>query len=377
MSWLERPLVRVAAVLGVLWTLLVIASVVHASWRAPRPSDFMNMYAASVVLHREGAEATYDAAKVTGVIREQVWPEVESFWPWLYPPPALLMVLPFQRLGYGWSQVVWMGGQVLLFTLGLGAALGPRRGGLLALGFPGVAVNVSFGQNGLLTGGLLGAGCALLARAPAAAGALLALVAFKPHLTLLVPLALWAGGERRALGGFLGTLTVLGLLALGLFGPATWMAWVDQLVGHTQWYQSREVPLGMIPSVYASARLLGLPGGMAGVLQGLAALLAGGALWGVWARDRRWQLRLPALVTATLLAVPKVVVYDLAMLGPALGGWLLAHGDEPPARLDRALMAAGWLLPVLASPLAERLGLPLTPLLLAWMLHRIRRRAGG
>ena len=64
---------------------------------------------------------------------------------------------------------------------------------MLALAFPATFINLFHGQNGFLNAALLGAALLALDRRPVVAGILFGLLSYKPHLGLLVPLALLAG----------------------------------------------------------------------------------------------------------------------------------------------------------------------------------------
>ena len=103
----------------------------------------------------------------------------------------------------------------------------PRERALLVCA-PAVAINVALGQNGAITAALLIGGLALWRRRPGWAGALFGLLAFKPQIGLLLPLAViaerrwktlaWAAGV--AIGVVLLTIPVFGLKAWrGFFGP--------------------------------------------------------------------------------------------------------------------------------------------------------------
>src|SRR3546814_10959127 len=95
---------------------------------------------------------------------------------------------------------------------------------LTLLAFPGVLLNIGHGQNGFLTAALMGGGVLLLERRPWLAGALFGCLAIKPHLALLIPLALAARGLWRPFVA--AGLTAAGLIALSAadFGLVSWPA---------------------------------------------------------------------------------------------------------------------------------------------------------
>ena len=80
------------------------------------------------------------------------------------------------------------------FTARLKLAMPGRGVLLLALASPAVLINAVGGQNGTWTAALLGGGLSLLERRPYLAGGLFGMMIYKPHLALLLPVAL----HRRA-----------------------------------------------------------------------------------------------------------------------------------------------------------------------------------
>ena len=96
---------------------------------------------------------------------------------------------------------------------------------LLVLAFPGALIAAGHAQNGFVTGALLVSGVVLLDRRPLTAGALLGALVIKPHLALLVPFWLAAGGRWRAFAA--AAASALGLLALSwlVFGTETMVAY--------------------------------------------------------------------------------------------------------------------------------------------------------
>ena len=98
-----------------------------------------------------------------------------------------------------------------------------------ALAFPGAFQNFGYGQNGFLSVILLGGGLLLLESNPFLGGLLLGLFSYKPHLAVLVPLALLAGRRWRALAGLLTGALGLALASLWVFGPDIWRVFLGSL----------------------------------------------------------------------------------------------------------------------------------------------------
>src|SRR5207247_5240422 len=92
---------------------------------------------------------------------------------------------------------------------------------------PAVPFNLMTGQNAFFVGALLVGGFGLLPRAPLAAGILFGLISAKPQLWLMVPIALVAGRQWRALASTAATALLLALATLPVFGLEIWRVWLQ------------------------------------------------------------------------------------------------------------------------------------------------------
>ncbi len=366
------------AAAGLAFTVLFCASLVHhvAVRGGRRMSDFAPVWSAAVLAAQGNPGAAYDAEAVVALERRHIWPEIPVCFPWVYPPNVLLLVEPLGRLPYHQALVAWLVSHFALLALVL-ARIGLPLGGAAAVaGSPGVVANVSFGQNGMLTAGLVGTGLAWLARRPFLAGACFALAAYKPHLALPIPVALLAGGHRRALAGM--AVTVTGwLVATWLRYPSeVWERFREATLDHVRWLGSGDVPSSLVVSCYGALRSAGLGTGASMAIQ-LGASLAGlAALVWCWRRAPGPDLAGSALVLAMVTVSPKVVSYDLVVLLLPIA-WLVARSDHDPRR--EPLLAAAWVLPLAGPALAARTGFQPAPLVILalWWLVLARVAAGS
>ena len=291
-------------------------------------------------------------------------PAGTRFRPFLYPPIFLLMLLPLGALAVVKAYAVFM-----TATAALATALEGRHdlwGWLAILVSPAAAWVVLAGQNTFLSVALLYGGLRLLDRSPAAAGVLLGLLSYKPQIFVLVPLALLAARQWRALGWMIVTGAILTLASLALFGLDFWLAFVDaaRLAG------SEKVADEMYRRIYmhmttllAAARIVGLPPAVAGVVQLAGVVLAVAAVWHAFRHRESSDARTAVLVTATFLVSPYTLNYDLLLLMPAVVALFrlgAAQGFYPGERLIHAAM---WLIPTVGVVL-NRLGLPLMPVII-------------
>lgn len=371
------PLAAIALLLGLYgWALVLATGSGHDGLIGPR----YNALGADWVIFQAAARAFFTGD--LGHIYNQAWITTATnsqFSYWLseplpfplfpYPPVYLLLVLPFAKLPAGaslllsqlaqfaalaWAVRKWAPDKSYLFLL-LGVVLAPAA-----------ANNVLAGSNAVLVAALIVGGMALLQARPLLAGALLGVVAFKPQFFVLLPLALLAARQGRALIGMTASAIGLTLLSAALFGPSLWLDWFNVYlhpqtvagVNGTDWGHAWD------ESVSTCLMLLGLPRALATVAQAVAGLIAAAAVWRAFAVAH--PARLAVLLCAALLASPHVSNYDLILAGLAalLAVQALPEGSRPLALI---LPLAAWLAPLYNPPRAMPLGL-VTPLVILALL---------
>jgi hypothetical protein len=249
-----------------------------------------------------------------------------------------------------------------------------RRAVLAALAFTAVLVNALGGQNGFLTAALLGGGLILLESRPIAAGGLLGLLTYKPHLGLLVPFVLAAGGYWRAIGAAAVTAALFGLLAWLAFGTESWLAFGHLVPVAGDYLRSGVLPWDKMASIFAAARLLGASITVATALHAIIAVAVAALCILAWRRGGSLELRVALVVSGTTLAVPALYDYDLVILAipmALLAADGLRSGWMPGLRI---LLVIAWLTPMIGSPLARYAHLPLMPLVLLALFWACWRR---
>jgi len=245
-----------------------------------------------------------------------------------------------------------------------------------------VLVNWTHGQNGFLSAALFGGGLALLRSRPLGAGVLLGLLAYKPHLGILLPAALLAGGHRRAFAAATATVLALAAGSWLAFGADVWRAFFASTdfttsvvleAGGTAWHKQQ--------SLFAWVRTLGGSVGLAYAAQlALAAGCLAAVAW-LWRSRAAFALQAAGLAAAALLATPYAYDYDLLLLAPGIAflgvhvrGAGFQHGE-------RAVFAFVFLAPLFARVVAARVPVPLGLLaLLLWLgvvLRRAARESGS
>jgi len=291
-------------------------------------------------------------------------------------PTYLLLLLPFGLLPYHAALAVWLGTTLSGYLFIIQRIAPHPRTIWLALAFPGIFMNLFYGQNGFLSGIFLGGGLLLLDRSPGAAGLLLALLTYKPHLAVLVPLALAAGRRWRALLAMAAGTAALTLAATLALGTQPWVAFISHIFTAVKTLEAGGLKIFLIMSSVSSAVLLRGGGAVsAGLLQGATMLIAASLVVWVWRRGAAPPICYASLVLGILLFVPYCFVYDLALLALPLA-WLGWDGHTRgwlPG--EKTCLALGWLTPLVAPLLAQAASLQISPLIIGALMYLALRRA--
>jgi hypothetical protein len=239
---------------------------------------------------------------------------------------------------------------------------------ILMLAYPSVFWTLGLGQNAFLTASLVGGMTLLLDNRPIIAGVLLGMLCYKPHLALLAPLALAAGGYWRTFTAATATVAALVGLSVLLFGLDTWRNYLTTLAGSSAVYESGRIDLAGFVTVYGAARVFGTGPGAAYVVQGMVSLLVIGVVGWIWRRGPGQAERSAALAAGILLSVPLALIYDLMLLTVAIA-WIVRagrHGGFLP--WEKLGLFFCFVVPLVSLPLGHVAHIPLGPLAPAALL---------
>jgi hypothetical protein len=235
--------------------------------------------------------------------------------PFPYPPTFLLILAPFGALGLGAAFVAFMGSS---FALYLWSMLGGRYRSqprlLAAILAPATVIALISGQSGFLSGGLMLGGLRLAKARPILAGVMFGVLAYKPQLGVLVPIALAAAGLWRVIA----SAAVTGLACVAVsslaFGRDIWPSWFRQLLDYSGHFE----PINyLMPTIEANARMLGLPPRVALAAQLAVAIPVVIMVWRAF-RDGPSARASALLVVGTFLATPHAFNYDMPMTTAAI-----------------------------------------------------------
>jgi alpha-1,2-mannosyltransferase len=267
----------------------------------PLGTDFLSFYAASrLVLTGHAAEAyslpLHHAAE-TAVFGRDV-----GLTPFFYPPLFLLICAPLANLPYFAALLAWLGATGAAYVASARAWLSARSGWLDALAFPAVLINLGHGQTAFLSAALIGAGARWLDRRPVLAGVAFGLLAFKPHLGLLLPVGLIVARRWTTFVSAAATVLVFAGVSLWSLGPNAWTAFLAsarlaRAILETGWLE----PAKMV-SAFAAVKTLGGSAAMAYAIQAAVVAYVGVGLVRAQRRSPRGPAEPALLVMAALLA---------------------------------------------------------------------------
>ena len=382
--WLNAERIRVYS--SMIVAIFAVVFVIWVGWSSPdlvdprgKPigADFMAFWSAARLALAGRPEAVFDGAAIAAIQHEAV-PFLPNIWfPWHYPPTWLLVVEPLGRLPYPAALAVFVLGTAALWAVLVRQILPDKRAWIVAAATPAGLITLFDGQNAFLTASLAGFALLWLDRRPVAAGIMIGLLAVKPHLALLFPLALLAEGRWRSIAVAAATVLALSLASLRAFGWDTWAAFLHHLPLTMAMGEQGAVPWSTMPSPYVFALSLGAPARVASVLQGAVALVVAGCVWWAWRRrGAAFEAKAATLVAGSLLVSPYLFYYDLTWAALAIA-WLATLGLQNGFhRGEREIFLFAWLAPALMQPVqlltSVQLGFPAVLLL---FLAAVRRAA--
>ena len=359
----QEPLTkRPAYALGALaFATIVAISIPVAAWvyESQRPGvDFVSFWAAARLALSGQPSLAYDL-NVHGALERTVT-TLGGLMPFPYPPPFLFLVAPLGLLTYWVAYLPWIVFTAAVYFLASRSFVKPR----FAFAHPAALVNSIIGQNGLLTSGVLLGGLSVLGKRPLLAGLLFGTLVIKPQLAVLIPVALIAERNWRAIAGAAVSSLLLVALAAAVFGLGSYGAFFAMAKQHAVYLSTYRWHWGEQASIFAFLRFFGADRAVALAFQAIAALGAAFLTWRAWSRAD--PERGAILAACTILVPPYLFAYDSLILILPLAR-LLERAEHPwrPAIV--------WLL--LFVPLFGYVGLytgpntiPIAALLCLWWL---------
>src|SRR6516165_9321872 len=248
---------------------------------APLYGDFTDAWVAG--WHALNAEAAqlYNSDEFVR-IQKALLGSGDYFYPnWPYPPTFFLILAPLSALPYLYAFLTWDLATLVgcLAVVYLIARRPPAIALLLASPF--TAWNFLAGQNGFLTASLLGGSLFFLEKWPIVAGVFIGCLTYKPQFGMLIPVALVASRQWRAVASAGIAAAVLAAVSILLFGADAWTSFPNGLVGQSKLNLAAgpDSNWGYLQTVYGLIRNLHCAADVAWRVQGLTTLAAAVIVW--------------------------------------------------------------------------------------------------
>jgi hypothetical protein len=339
--------------------------------------DFINFWAGGRLALTGRVTEIYNLDAYEAAVQAFFAP-MQRFMNFSYPPHILPLLLPLGALPHLLAAVLWVCVGLFAFVV---AALGwpvpaDRRALIIALVLSPVAIlNAVLGHAGSLLALVFVAGFRLLPRRPVGAGMLFGLLTVKPHLGILIPIALLL--RRAWLTIVAASITALALVAISLllYGLEPWQAFF----ANTLVYQKRVVMemvglyTTMMYSPYALFWHLGFGAGPAMALHIVIALPVAVAALAAFHRVKDESLAIAIMAFAAVIVPPYSLCYDLAIPAAALASWL-ARRATPVDRATSVVIVMFWIIPFVMMALTA-MGLPIAPVIVLAMFGCLVREA--
>jgi hypothetical protein len=381
--WLTEERVRVYSLLIVTicgvgfaaWIVLSLPTLVDRNGK-PIGYDFITFWSAARLALDGHPEAAFDWTAIGAAERIAVPALRDALFLWHYPPTFLLMVLPLGLLPYAAALIAFTGATVSLWAGLVRALFRDPRAWLVAAATPAGLINLLDGQNGFLTAGLAGLAVMQLERRPRLAGMLIGLLAIKPHLAALFPLALIAARRWQTLVAAALTATVFGAVSLAAFGMPTATAFLRDLPVLRDIVDRAGLPWAQMPSPYVLLLSLHAAPAAAMLIQAATALGAAICVWRAWSSAAApFEAKAAALFAGSMLVSPYLFTYDMTWAAVAIAFLAILGLRDGFVRGEREILVAAWLAPVLVIPIFWLCGVQLGCAVMAMLLAAAMRRA--
>ncbi len=332
----------------------------------PIGSDFTAFWATSfMVLSGEPAQAYNDE---TIYAAEKSITGIEYNNPVPYPPIWFLIVAPLALFPYIPSLILWL---MLTFSgfLYVTHRFSPHVLTIwLTLSFPGTFQNVIHGHNGFVVTFILGLVLLIIEKHPFAAGLVLGLLSFKPHLIMIVPIFLIAGRAWRTVAGLGISVMMLILASTVLFGIDTWLRFFEKIPFMMYLLKNGFLQMHQVVSTLGALLLMGIPYDTAVWIHLLFSLVGIGLTTAAWYKNEPRYIKHSLLVFTILLVTPYANSYDLTLLALPLCwfGWE-AYRRAEISTIASLLLIAAWLLPLFTVIFAAQMRIQLAPFLILLM----------
>jgi hypothetical protein len=345
----------------------------------PEFGDFFALWSYGKIIAGHPASSLY-AMGTLHALQVALGMRESAFNPFPYPPVAILLFRPLTLLPYGTTYLVWTLGTLALFVWAVAATC--SRMGISVAGIIVAPVTIgciASGQSGFLAAALLTGGVRLAGRRPILGGILIGLLAYKPQMAMLVPIAFAAAGYGRAFAAACVTVILLASSATLAYGSGIWSDWLAMLPAYAAAFDTDPVHMTLKPTIMANLQLAGVALPLAKAIQGLVSITVAVLVWRCF-RQEAGRLAAAALLVGTVLATPHALIYDLPIVAAAMALFIQERMVTNPVFSlgEVGILILGYIFPLLMLMKMKPAALPVSavPLVLLFgLILRDARRA--
>jgi hypothetical protein len=342
----------------------------------PLGYDFITYWSASRMALDGHAAQAYNIPQIVQV-EHTVNPMSKDEFAWFYPPTFFLVITPLALMPYLVAFAVFMLGTLAIYVVVVRKVVRGKEAMWCLAGFSGLWINLFQGQNAFLTAALAAGSLIAMEDSPILAGVLLGLLAIKPHLAILFPVALIAARAWKTMAAAAATSVLFVAAGAAVLGWGTLHAFVGSLATARQFIDTGALPWDKMPTVFTMLRMAHVPVTAAYVVHGIVALAATVVVWRVWRKSSDWKLRGATLMTATFLVSPYIFDYDMAWLAFPIAWMALLGMRDGWLSGEREVLVVVWVLPLVMALLAKVLTVQPAVLVVMVLLWMMMRRADG
>jgi hypothetical protein len=301
----------------------------------PLFGDFIAFWGAGRAALDGAAAQVHDPLVLQAYQREAV-PGLPVLAGWNSPPTFLLIATMLGTMPYPIAALAWLGGGAAIYVFAARKVLTDKRALIFALTLPAALYHIGSVQTGLLIAGVSALALYWLDRRPLAAGAIVAVLAIKPHMALLWPVFLAVTGRRRAFGAAALSTGVFVLLGGLVFGFDAYTRFFENLAATQDLVTGQRVATPAYASLYGNLIGLDFAQPFALAVHAISAFIALLAALFVFRRGDVGAQG-AALCAATLLVLPYSFFYDFTLL--AVGAAILG---APRSRFEATAFVLAW-----------------------------------
>jgi hypothetical protein len=257
-----------------------------------------------------------------------------SFMPWTYPPQFDLLTESLTLLPKSLAYLVFATTTLVGFVLTIRRLAPQQLVTVMMLLAPVSVVTLRTGQNGFLSGTLIGLATLGLLSGRVSAGIPLGLMIIKPHLAVAFAVHVLCGRKWTTAAVAISTIAATSLLATGVFGVGVWTAFIGGVEEAGGFLKMDLYPHYRMISAYALVRSFGFSASLGCAAQiGVAVFALAATARAVRRFDQRVALGIAAI--ASPMISPYAYDYDLPIYGVGVALLLpvLMQWGRPSERL--------------------------------------------